>query len=145
LSVIVTPLGYQLGSSSAMTLSPGVVEVVEISSTIVRMVVSGLARQLDEAEEPVLNLVPLRRPGRVVAGGDVEVGLFGQSSQLDSPGPDPVAVGPTAAGGDEQATASGKRIWPISCHQCRMDSMARRAPDALERRQVSGNIVLRVR
>ena len=44
--MIFTPLGYQFGSYSARTLSPVLVDVAEISSMIVRMVVSGRPRQL---------------------------------------------------------------------------------------------------
>jgi len=44
--VILTPFGYQFGSYSAKTLSPVLVDVAEISSMTVRMVVSGRPRQL---------------------------------------------------------------------------------------------------
>src|ERR1039457_3039224 len=46
----------------------------------------------DEAEQPVLDLVPLRGAGRVVTDRDLEAGLLGELGELDLPCPDPVAV-----------------------------------------------------
>src|SRR5215211_2330900 len=54
----------------------------------------------DEAEQPVLDPVPLRGAGRVVAHGDGQPGVGGQSREVPLPGSDPIAVGPAGVGGD---------------------------------------------
>ena len=56
----------------------------------------------DEAEQAVLDLVPLARAGREVADLDLKAGLVGQALQLGLPQPGAVAVGAAAVGGDRQ-------------------------------------------
>jgi hypothetical protein len=48
----------------------------------------------DRAEQPVLDLVPLARPGREVADGDLEAGLVGELLEFQLPETEPVAVAP---------------------------------------------------
>ena len=93
-------------------LSPVLVVVAEINSMMVRRVVSGRAPPVhgDEAEHAVLDPVPLRRPRRVVADGDLETALFGQLGELDLPGPEAIAVGPPGVGGDQEALGAGEAV-----------------------------------
>src|SRR5512142_1589125 len=56
----------------------------------------------DQAEHPVLDRVPLRRPRRVVGHGDDQPELIGQALQARLPGEPPIAVGPAAIRLDEQ-------------------------------------------
>src|SRR5450755_259962 len=55
----------------------------------------------DVAEQPVLNPVPLRRPGRVMADRDLKPRLGGQAGELDLPEPQPVAVAAARVGADQ--------------------------------------------
>jgi hypothetical protein len=59
------------------------------------------------AEQAVLDLVPLRRAGRIVAYADGQSRLVGQLLQFDFPEPNPRAVGASAVGGDHQGIAFG--------------------------------------
>ena len=56
----------------------------------------------DVGEQPVLDLVPLARPGREVADRDGQPGLGGEVRELGLPHPVAVAVGPAGVGGDQQ-------------------------------------------
>src|SRR5579859_5532566 len=78
----------------------------------------------DRAEQAVLDLVPLARPGREVADGDLETRLVGQLLELELPQPDPVAVAPAGVGGDEQARRIGIQFLAHGLPP---------APDALDR------------
>ena len=91
---------------------PVVVVVAEMSSMMVRRVGEGPAPPVhgDEAEHAVLDPVPFRRAGRVVADGDPQAGLGGQAGQFDLPGPDPVAVGAAGIGGDQQPVGVGEAV-----------------------------------
>ena len=63
----------------------------------------------DVGEQPVLDLVPLRRgPGREMADGDLQPGFHGQRCQLGLPRPGAVAVGAARIRGDQQPP--GQRI-----------------------------------
>lgn len=55
----------------------------------------------DVGEEPVLDLVPLRRARRQVADRDDQPGFRGQTGEVEFPGPGAVAVGPARIGGDQ--------------------------------------------
>ena len=57
----------------------------------------------DVAEQPVLDLVPLRRAGREVADRDHQPGLRREGGQLAFPHPVAVAVGSARIRGDQQA------------------------------------------
>src|SRR6266704_3328267 len=56
----------------------------------------------DLGEQPVLDLVPLGGAGRVVAAGDLQPGLGGQSGQFHLPGAGAGGVGPAGVGADQQ-------------------------------------------
>ena len=69
----------------------------------------------DVAEQPVLDLVPLARPGREVAHRDLQPGLFGQDGELVFPEPAPVAVGAAGVAGGQQpprARVAGAALGP---------------------------------
>ncbi|RPK84534.1 hypothetical protein EES46_24045 [Streptomyces sp. ADI98-10] len=56
----------------------------------------------DVGEEPVLDLVPLRRARRQVADRDDQPGFRGQAGEVEFPGPGAIAVGPARIGSDQQ-------------------------------------------
>src|ERR1700691_4656240 len=56
----------------------------------------------DMAEQAVLDLVPLRRAGRIVANADGQSRLVGQLLQFDFPEPNPRTVGASTVGGDHR-------------------------------------------
>ena len=62
----------------------------------------------DEAEHAVLDPVPLRRAGRIVAHRDAQTGLGRQAGQFYLPGPDPISVGASGIGGDQQPCRVGE-------------------------------------
>ena len=86
--------------------------VAEISSMMVRSAGEWSSPPVhgDEAEHAVLDPVPLRGPRRVVAHRDLETGLFGQLGELDLPGPEAVAVGPSGIRGDQEALGAGEAV-----------------------------------
>src|ERR1700758_3637961 len=57
----------------------------------------------DMTEQAVLDLVPLRGTGRIMADRKREPGLVGKLLQFDLPQPYARAVGATAVGGDHEA------------------------------------------
>jgi hypothetical protein len=61
----------------------------------------------DVAEHPVLDLVPFRRAGRIVAHGERQAGRIGELLQLDLPQTDAAAIGAAAVGGDHQPVRRG--------------------------------------
>src|SRR5271166_4106466 len=68
----------------------------------------------DVAEQPVLNLVPLRRPRRVMADLQGQSGLVGELLQFDLEQPHARSVGTAAIGGDHDLV--GVRV-PVPTHQ----------------------------
>src|SRR5680860_1747893 len=64
----------------------------------------------DLGEEPVLDLVPFAGPWREMAHGDGQSGLRGELGELDLPGTDPVAVGSSAVGADQQPVGVGVAV-----------------------------------
>ena len=62
----------------------------------------------DVTEQAVLDLVPFRRAGRIVADLQGQPGFIGQFLQCDLPQPDPTAIGTAAIRGNHQP--GGRRI-----------------------------------
>jgi hypothetical protein len=58
-------------------------------------------------EEAVLDLVPFRRAGRIVADADGQAGLIGQRLEFAFPQSDPGSVGAAAIGGDHHPVGAG--------------------------------------
>jgi hypothetical protein len=87
------------GLSSAWTVSPVLVVVAEMVSTITSWLVSGLPFDLVR--------VPLAGTRRQVAHGDRQAGVGGEGGQLGLRLPGAVAVGAAAAGADQQASSIG--------------------------------------
>lgn len=102
---ILTPLGYQFGSwvagdgESGGGFGGG--DELDDGAEVGEGPASPVHR--DEREEAVLDLVPLRSAGRVVAHGDLESGLGGELGEVPLPGPDPVAVRSPGIGGDQES------------------------------------------
>ena len=61
----------------------------------------------DVGKQPVLHLVPLRRPGREMADGDLQPGLHRQGRQFGFPRAGAVAVGAAGVRGDQQPPGQG--------------------------------------
>ena len=61
----------------------------------------------DVAEQAVLDLVPLRRAGRIVMDVEHEAGLVGELLQLDLPQPDTRSIRAAAVGRDRQLAGFG--------------------------------------
>src|ERR1700694_569721 len=67
------------------TFRPVLLVVAPINSTTARRSVSGRLFLRDVAEQPVLDLVPLRCARRIVVDADHESALIGQLLQFDFP------------------------------------------------------------
>jgi len=62
----------------------------------------------DEAEEAVLDLVPLRRAGWIVTDRDAQARLGGEPDQVEHECPHPWSVGSAGVGGDQQGGGLGE-------------------------------------
>src|ERR1700759_4497444 len=75
----------------------------------------------DEAEEPMLDLIPFTGARRKMADDQLQAQLIGQFLQAYLPQPRVRPVGAARIGGDQQLdTLLGKRRQPMRLHQRRM-------------------------
>ena len=71
----------------------------------------------DVAEQPMLNLVPFARAGRIVTDFDDQPRGIGDPLQLPSPEPGARTVAAAAVRGDQQASRSGKSFPVIELEE----------------------------
>src|SRR4051794_15395058 len=102
-SLTLIPFAQRRGSSTQSTISPLVVVVAAIRSTTAAADERAASPSLgDVAEQAMLDRVPLRGTGRIVADRDRQAGLVGQFRHLTLPQPTPRSIGAAAIGCDQQ-------------------------------------------
>src|SRR5438094_10668969 len=102
-SLILTPVSYQRLSNTAFTRSPRRVVVALIRFTTVSKLTRGFSFPVhtDKREHPVLDLVPLAGPRRIVTHHHVQSGFLTEALQVVLPGPVATSVAAPAVGADE--------------------------------------------
>ena len=93
--MILIPLAYLLEPSAAFTVSPTLVVVDDIRFSMVWRQSSGLPPDhANEADEPVLDYVPLAHPGWKMVYDDRHPYLVAELLELRLPEPHPAPVAP---------------------------------------------------